>query len=73
VARGASNGRVLAGQGVMSIQRMIEACRRGHGPVCSRMACGAVAGQAELRMVGVIRAHVIGRVAGVALGRSSLE
>ena len=63
---------VAAGQGIFSIERVIK-LGRGHRPVGGRMARGAVAGQAKLRMVRIVRAHVIGRVAGVALGRSSLE
>jgi len=72
VTRRAGHGRVLASQGVVGIQRVIEVCR-GHGPVGCRVAGGAVARKTELRMVGIIGALVIGGVAGVALGRRSLE
>ena len=72
VASRAGNGCMLAGQRVVSIERVIK-FGRGHRPVGGRMARGAVAGQAKLRMVRIVRAHVIGRVAGVALGRCSLE
>ena len=72
VARRARHGCVLAGQGVVGIERVIE-LGRGHGPITGRMARGAVAGQAELRMVWIIGAQVIGGMAGVALGRRCLE
>jgi len=56
----------------VGIERVIK-LGRGHGPVSGRVARGAVAGQAELHVVGIIGAKVIGGVAGVALGRRSLE
>jgi len=72
VARRARHGCVFARQGVVGIQRVIE-LGRGHRPVTGRMARGAVAGQTELRMVGIIGAQVISGVARVALGRRCLE